>query len=74
MPRRLVLGHQPVDLRRVRRSQPACHHVGRLEYVYTAQRYEASKVNITVTAEVQAPAAGDTVFDIQLGEQNASHR
>ena len=46
--------------------------VGRIEHVYTAQRHEAGKAIVTVTAEVEAPAAGDTVLDIQLGDQKAS--
>lgn len=46
--------------------------LARIEHVYTAQRHEAGKVTVTVTAEVEAPAAGDTTLDIQLGEQKAT--
>ncbi len=42
----------------------------RIEHVYTAQAHSAGQVTVTVTAEVEAVAAGATTFSIQLGEQS----
>ena len=41
----------------------------RIEHVYTAQQHTAGNVTVTVTAEVEAVAAGATTLDIQLGDQ-----
>ena len=46
--------------------------VARIEHVYTAQQHAAGKVTVTVTAEVEAVAAGANTLDIQLGDQKAS--
>jgi beta-mannosidase len=42
----------------------------RIEHVYTTQQHAAGEVVVTVTAEVEAVAAGGTSFAIQLGDQH----
>ena len=46
--------------------------LARIEHVYTAQQHTAGKVTVTVTAEVEAVAAGATTLDIQLADQKIS--
>lgn len=46
--------------------------VARIEHVYTTQRHAAGAVTVEVTAEVEAPAAGASTLEIQLGERSVS--
>ena len=46
--------------------------VARIEHVYTTQRHAAGAVTVEVTAEVEAPDAGASTLEIQLGERSVS--
>lgn len=41
--------------------------LGRIEYVYTEQKFQSSSVDLLVTCEVESPEGGHSVFEIECG-------